>query len=269
MNGVKIRSLEKPSPWGKVGGYTNLLAMSKEIQYNLPMSTESLCLLCHCKIKENTLFSDLTDEQLDIFKDAVTTSFHKKKDVVFVEGGPCPGFYVVKSGRIKLIKTSRDGKEQIIKILQPGELLGMETFYDGKRYGNTAMAMDDCELCFIEKRAFFRVIGEHPSIAKKIIIALSKELDHAYSKIGSMGLMTAREKMAHLLHTLAIEYGVKENGKVKLNLSLSRLEIAELLGITQETAIRLLKSFKEDGIIEIKKKEIFIKSLPKLQALGE
>jgi CRP/FNR family transcriptional regulator len=252
-----------------MSGTNNLLAMSGKIQYNLPMLTNSLCLLCHCKIKENTLFSDLTDEQLDIFKDAVTTSFHKKKDVVFVEGGPCPGFYVVKSGRIKLIKTSRDGKEQIIKIVQPGELLGMETFYNGKRYANTAIAMDDCELCFIEKGAFFRIIEGHPSIAKKIIVALSKELDHAYSKIGSMGLMNAREKMAHLLHTLAIEYGVKENGKVKLNLSLSRLEIAELLGITQETAIRLLKSFKEEGIIEIKKKEVFIKSLPKLQALGE
>ncbi|MBI3753217.1 MAG: Crp/Fnr family transcriptional regulator [Deltaproteobacteria bacterium] len=243
--------------------------LPKKSKHAAAMPGDSLCLLCRCRIKENTLFSDLTDEQLDIFKDAVTTSFYKKKDVIFVEGGPCPGFYVVKSGRVKLIKTSKDGKEQIIKILQPGELLGMETFYNGKSYANTAMAMDDCELCFIEKGAFFRIIGEHPSIAKKIIVALSKELDHAYSKIGSMGLMNAREKMAHLLNTLASEYGIKENGRIQLNLSLSRLEIAELLGITQETAIRLLKGFKDDGIIEIKRKEIIIKSPAKLEALGE
>lgn len=243
--------------------------MAEKIKHTATLSQDSVCLLCHCRIKENTLFADLTEEQLDIFKDAVTTSVYNKKDVIFVEGGPCPGFYVVKSGRVKLIKTSRDGKEQIIKILQPGELLGMETFYNGKRYGNTAMAMDDSELCFIEKNAFFRIIGEHPSIAKKIIIALSKELDHAYSKIGSMGLMNAREKMAHLLYTLSKEYGISENGKIRLNLSLSRLEIAELLGITQETAIRLLKSFKDDGIIEIKRKEIIIKSPAKLEALEE
>lgn len=243
--------------------------MSGNIKYNLVMAQESVCLLCHCTIKENTLFSDLTDEQLEVFKHTVTTSFYKKKDVIFVEGGPCPGFYVVKSGRVKLIKTSRDGKEQIIKILHHGELFGMETFYNGTRYSVTAMAMDDCELCFIEKGAFFRIIEKHPSIAKKLIIALSRELDNAYSKIGAMGLLTAREKMAHLLYTLAKEYGIPENGKVKLNLSLSRLEIAELLGITQETAIRLLKSFKDDGIIEIKRKEINIKSLAKLEALGE
>jgi len=219
--------------------------------------------------QDNTLFSDLTDEQLEVFKEAVKTSLHKKRDVIFVEGDPCPGFYVVKSGRVKLLKTSRDGKEQIIKILQPGELLGMETFYDGKRYGNTAMAMDDCEICFIEKRTFFDIIGRHPTIAKKIIIALSKELDNAYSKIGTMGLLNAKEKMAHLLYTLAKDYGSNENGRIKLNLSLSRLEIAELLGITQETAIRLLKSFKDDGIIEIKRKEIIIKSPAKLELLGK
>ncbi len=233
------------------------------------MSHTSLCLLCNCRIKDNTLFSDLTDEQLEIFKEAVKTSLHKKRDVIFVEGYPCPGFYVVKSGRVKLLKTSRDGKEQIIKILQPGELLGMETFYDGKRYGNTAMAMDDCEICFIEKRTFFDIIGRHPTIAKKIIIALSKELDNAYSKIGTMGLLNAKEKMAHLLYTLAKDYGSNENGRIKLNLSLSRLEIAELLGITQETAIRLLKSFKDEGIIEIKRKEIIIKSPAKLELLGK
>ena len=235
----------------------------------MTISHTSLCLLCNCRIKDNTLFSDLTDEQLEIFKEAVKTSLHKKRDVIFVEGDPCPGFYVVKSGRVKLLKTSRDGKEQIIKILQPGELLGMETFYDGKRYGNTAMAMDDCEICFIEKRTFFDIIGRHPTIAKKIIIALSKELDNAYSKIGTMGLLNAKEKMAHLLYTLAKDYGSNENGRIKLNLSLSRLEIAELLGITQETAIRLLKSFKDEGIIEIKRKEIIIKSPEKLELLGK
>lgn len=245
------------------------LEMHVNSKYNSAMMQESICLLCHCRIKENTLFTDLTDEQLKLFQDFVVTSFYKKRDVIFIEGDACPGFYVVKSGRVKLIKTSRDGKEQIIKILQAGELLGMETFYNGKSYGNTAIAMDDCELCFIEKRSFFHIVERHPAIAKKIIIALSRELDHAYSKIGSMGLMNAREKMAHLLNTLANEYGVKDNTRVKLNLSLSRLEIAELLGITQETAIRLLKSFKDEGIIEIKRKEIIIKSPAKLEALGE
>lgn len=229
---------------------------------------DSVCSLCHCYIKENTIFSDLSDEQLARFKDVVITSPYNKRGVIFLEGAPCPGFYVVKSGRVKLVRTSRDGKEQIIKILQPGEILGMEVFYDGKRYANTAVAMEDSELCFIEKGVFFRILGEYPTISRKIIIALSKELNDAYEKIGHMGLKTAREKLAHLLHTLAKDYGVKDNGKVRLNLNLSRLEIAELLGITQETSIRLLKAFKEEGLLEIKRKEIIIRSMERLKEVG-
>ncbi len=186
-----------------------------------------------------------------------------------MEGDPCYGFYVLKSGRVKLLRISRDGKEQIIKILQPGELLGMEIFYEGKQHSNTAMAMDDCELCFIGKENFFRILDKESSITKKVIIALSRELNLAYEKIGRMGLMNARAKMAHLLSTLASEYGISEDGRIRLNLTLSRMEIAELLGITQETSIRLLKTFKDEGFIEIRRKEIIINSIDKLHKICE
>lgn len=229
----------------------------------------SVCHLCKCVVKDNTLFSDLSDKQIERFKDVITLSLHKKKDVIFWEGDPCCGFHIVKSGRVKIIRTSKDGKEQILKIAEPGEIIGMEVFYDEKEYTNTAAAMDECELCFVEKTAFFKILEEYPVISKKIIIALSKELKTAYDKIGEMGLKTAKEKMAHLLSTLAKDYGVQKDGRIKLNLNLSRLDIAALLGITQETSIRLLKSFKDAGIIDIKRKEIIIKSLPMLESVIE
>lgn len=230
---------------------------------------DSVCHLCKCVVKDNTLFSDLSDKQIERFKKIIVTSYYKKKDVIFWEGDPCSGFHIVKSGRVKIIRTSKDGKEQIIKIAEAGEIIGMGVFYDEKQYTNTAAAMDDCELCFIEKSAFFKILEEYPIISKKIIVALSKELKTAYDKIGEMGLKTAKEKMAHLLSTLAKDYGVPHDGKIKLNLNLSRLDIAELLGITQETSIRLLKSFKDAGIIDIKRKEIIVKSLPMLESVSE
>jgi CRP-like cAMP-binding protein len=233
------------------------------------MKEGSLCQLCQCHIKDNSIFSDLTREQLESFKDVVKTSFHKKKEVIFIKDDSCHGFYVLKSGRVKLLRSSKDGKEHIIKILQPGELLGMEIFYEGKRHSNTAIAMDDCELCYIGKENFFRILEKESSITKKVIVALSSELNQAYEKIGRMGLMNARAKMAHLLSTLASEYGISEDGRIRLNLTLSRMEIAELLGITQETSIRLLKTFKDEGIIEIKRKEIIINSLDRLHEVCE
>jgi CRP/FNR family transcriptional regulator len=230
---------------------------------------KDVCALCRCHIKENTLFTHLTESQLDAFKDVVGFIGRKKREIIVMEGDDCTGLFIIKTGRVKLLRSSSAGKEQIIKILNPGDLFGFEVFYDGKKYACAAVAMEDCELCYISKDNFFSIIEKEPAIARKLIIAMGRELNHAYERIGNLGLLNAREKLAHLLYTLANEYGVKKDGGVKLNLTISRLEIAELLGITQETSIRLLKTFKEEGILDIKRKEIIIKSLEKLRLMGE
>ncbi|MBI5599046.1 MAG: Crp/Fnr family transcriptional regulator [Deltaproteobacteria bacterium] len=229
---------------------------------------DSICGICQCRIKENTLFANLSEDELDLFKDVVTTSFHRKKEVIFMEGDECRGLYVVRMGRVKIVRTSKDGKEQIIKILSAGDLLGLEVFYDGKTYGNNAVAMEDSDLCFVKKGDFFRMMEKEPHIASKLVRALGRELHHAYERIGNLGLMNAKEKLAHLLYTLAKEYGVPDTRGVRLNLTFSRLEIAELLGITQETSIRLLKGFKEAGVLSIKRKEIVIASMDRLAEIG-
>ncbi len=233
------------------------------------MDKDSICSLCRCHIRENTIFTGLNDAQLDAFKDVVIISSYKKREVVYLDGDECSGLYIIRTGRLKLVRSSSTGKEQIINILNPGDLLGFEVFYEGRTYRNTAVVMEDSELCYIEKNAFFKILEREPDISKKLIISLGKELNHAYERIGNLGLLNAKEKLGHLLYTLANEYGVKADGGVTLNLTLSRLEIAELLGITQETSIRLLKSFKEDGILEIRRKEIVIKSMSRLKEFSE
>ena len=185
-----------------------------------------------------------------------------------MEGDECTGLYIIRLGRVKLVRTSSSGKEQIIRILEPGGLLGLEAFYDKSTYTNTAISMDETDLCYLERGAFLKILVDEPEVAIKIMAALSRELDHAYESIGNLGLMSAREKLAHLIYSLSIEYGVKEDGVVRLHLELSRLEMAELLGITQETSIRLLKSFKDEGLLEIKRKELVIKSMDELKRIS-
>jgi CRP-like cAMP-binding protein len=229
---------------------------------------DAVCGICQSTIKEKTLFSGLADMELDAFKDVVKMTCFRKKEIVFMEGDECLGLYVVRTGRVKLVRSSRSGKEQIIKILKPGELLGLEAFIEGARYGNSVECMEDSELGFILKEDFLRVLNKTPSIAVKLVTSLGIELSEAYDRIGNLGLMNAKEKMAHLLHTLASEYGTESRGEVTLTLALSRLEIAELLGITQETSIRLLKNFEKDGIIKIKRKEVVITSMEELATIG-
>ncbi|MFQ5353662.1 MAG: Crp/Fnr family transcriptional regulator [Thermodesulfobacteriota bacterium] len=230
---------------------------------------ENYCALCQCTIKENALFTDLSEGQLDSFKDVIVFSTFGKRDVIFLEGDMVEGLYVLRTGRVKLLRGSLKGKEQIIKILGPGDILGFEVFYGAHAFTNTAIAMEDCELCYISRNDFFSIIERDSGLARKLILALGRELNEAYGRIGNLGLLNAREKMAHLLASLAGEYGSELDGdRIRLNLTLSRLEIAELLGITQETSIRLLKGFKEEGIISIKRKEIIIISLTKLMKIA-
>jgi CRP/FNR family transcriptional regulator len=231
------------------------------------MRSDNVCGICNCQIKENTLFEGFSEAHVDAFKDAIVESLHKKRSVVYMEGEDCTGLYIVRSGRVKLVRSAKSGKEQIIKILRPGDLLGLEVFYDAATYANTAVAMEDSDLCFVDKATFFKILSAEPEIATRLIVALGKELDRAYERIGNMGLLNAREKLAHLICALAKEYGVKKDGKIKLHLALSRLEMAELLGITQETSIRLLKGFEEEGILDVKRKELVISSIEKLEAL--
>jgi len=229
---------------------------------------ESICGICMCRIKDNTLFTNLTDKEIDVFKNVVTTLGRKKKDIIFMEDDECLGLYIVRIGRVKLVRSSRDGREHIIKILLPGDLLGLEVFCDADRYASSAVVMEDTSLCFVKKADFFKVLESAPDVSRKIMMALGRELHQAYEKIGNLGLKNAKEKLAYLLHSLALEYGVGVPEGVRLHLTLSRLEIAEMLGITQETSIRLLKGFKEEGIIDIERKEIVIFSMDKLAFMG-
>jgi len=234
-----------------------------------PTHHDNYCSLCQCRIKENTLFTDLSEGQLDAFKDVIISSAFSKRDIIFLEGDVVKGLYVVRMGRVKLLRVSVSGKEQIIKILNPGDILGFEIFYGADNFTNTAVAMEECELCYISKGDFFRIIDSDSGVARKLILSLGRELNEAYGRIGNLGLLNAREKLAHLLASLAGEYGTElDDGRIRLNLTLSRLEIAELLGITQETSIRLLKGFKEEGIISIKRKEIIITSLKSLMEIA-
>ena len=226
------------------------------------------CDLCKCYIKESTVFSDLTDEEIEATKRIVRTFRFAKKAVIFHEGEECKGLYVLKKGMVKLLRVSREGKEQIIDLVEPGGLLGVEILYNAPGHSTTAIAMEDCEVCFISKENFEDLLEVYPSIARNMIRALSRELDNAYTRIGLLGLLTAKQRLAHLLYTIATEQGYR-NGKARLKLPLSRHEIGELLGITQETSIRLLRSLKEDGIIDIKGKEIIIPSLYRLKTLAE
>lgn len=211
-----------------------------------------------CSSKFLGVFCDLEGEPLEEFNRHKTVNKYKKAQIIFYEGNQAFGLYCIYSGRIKLYKTGIAGRQQIVRIAGPGDILGYRSLFADEPYHATAEALEDAEICCIDKNAFFPVLAKNPPLALNILRKLSKELRVAEDLATNIAQKSVRERMAELLLMLKETYGKPSKKGTKIDLQLSREEMAEMIGITQETAIRLLSEFKKDGFIDVREREITI-----------
>lgn len=214
---------------------------------------------CHtCPAKKFGIFSSLNDEELLKTKNLLHQNFYKKHQIIFHEDAPCQGFYIMRSGRAKLIKSTSAGRQVILKLVNPGGFIGEHAVFENISYAFTAEAMEDSEICFINKEDFFEILKGKPEIALKIMSILSGELRAARTQVIDMALKNAEERMAGLLMNLAKEYGKSKNDGIVLGLSLTRGELAEMIGVSQETAIRIISRFRDVGLINTYYRQITV-----------
>jgi CRP-like cAMP-binding protein len=221
--------------------------------------TENLKHSCQtCPSRLLGVFCSLEGPALEEFSRHKTVNHYKKGQIVFYEGNQAFGLYCVSSGHVKLYKTGVDGKQQIVRISGPGDILGYRSLFAEEPYHATAETLEDCEICCIDRNAFFPVLSKNPDLALNIIRKLSHELRVAEDLATSIAQRSVRERMAELLLMLKETYGKSVKKGTLINLKLTREEMAEMIGITQETAIRLLSDFKKDKIIDVREREITI-----------
>ncbi len=187
-----------------------------------------------------------------------TTNIYKRGQVIFYEGNQAYGLYCIFSGKVKLYKSGVGGKQQIFRIAGPGDLLGYRSLIAEEPYSATAEALEEATICCIDKNAFSQILLSHPELAVNIIKKLAKELRAAEDMAMSIAHKPVRERMAELLLMLKETYGIADRRGIRIDLQLSREEMGEMIGITQETAIRLLSEFKQDKIIAVDEREITI-----------
>lgn len=173
------------------------------------------------------------------------------------------GMFCINQGKIKLSHSGQDGKEQIVRMAKEGDVLGYRALLSNERYNATAVALDDTEVCFIPKDAFFTVLKTNLNLSLEIIKMLALELRWAEQTITGLAQKPVRERMAEALLFLKETYGF-EADEATINVTLSREDIANLVGTATETAIRLLSEFKHDKIVEFVGKKIKILDIKKL-----
>ncbi len=220
-------------------------------------ATNSTCE--NCVSKDDGIFCDMHLPELEEISDHKINNTFKKGQTLFIQGNHPFGIYCISKGNIKLTKTGPDGKETIVRIVHGGDILGHRSLFTDDNYSATATAMEDTEVCFIDKKFILKIIGKNPTVALNIINKLSRDMGSAENRLTSLHQKNVRERLAELILSLKATHGVKEGGRWKIDLKLTREEMATMIGTANETLIRFMTEFKDAGIIEQEGKTLFIK----------
>ena len=212
----------------------------------------------HCHSRGKGIFCELEKVALNDVSHNKVMNNYKKGQTIFFQGNPPFGLYCINSGKIKVSKIGNDGKESIVRIAGPGDVLGHRSLFADENYTATATVMEDSAICFIDKKFIYKALQDEPSIALNLIQKLSREMGSAEERTAAMSQKNVRERLAELFLMLKKTYGIQENNRWRLDIKLTREEIASMVGTANETVIRFISEFKDEGLIEQEGKTIFI-----------
>ncbi len=213
----------------------------------------------NCPSKGNGIFCELESVALKDVSEHKVVNKYKKGQTLFVQGNPPFGMYCVSTGNVKITQIGSDGKESIVRIASAGDVLGHRSIFTDQYYNATATAIEECSVCFIDKKYILKLVQEKPSVACNLIAQLGRDLGAAEKRVSSFYQKNVRERLAELLLLLKESHGItQDDGKVKLNIKLTREEMASIIGTASETLIRFMSELKNEGFIEQEGKTIFI-----------
>ena len=222
---------------------------------------EESCQFCTARL--TSVFNVLEHEQVVEMNTHKSCATYKKGQYIFTENGMPLGLFCVNSGKIKLATTGFDGKEQILRLSKGGDIIGYRALISGERYHCSAFALEDCSICFVPKDYFMNLMKTDHKLCFEVAKKISSDLKLAEEHIVSLSQKNIRERMAEALLFLKATYGFEDDGQT-LNVIMSREEIADYVGTSTESAIRLLSEFNQDKIVELQGKRIKIVDLQRL-----
>ncbi len=220
-----------------------------------------------CIIRKFNAMKAFSIPELKQLSDKKTTKIYKKGEVIFDEGEHLKGVYCVRYGISKLSKLSPNGKDQIIKFVSNGEILGQRSVVAQESANLKAVAVNDMEVCFIPKEFILQSLKNNPNYTVELLRTMAHELKEADDVIVNMSQKPVKQRVAEALLHLKNNFG--EDNEDFLNITLSREDIANLVGTATESCIRILSEFKKEGILETSGKKIKIINPNQLHHIAE
>lgn len=211
-------------------------------------------------------FKHLTDTEIGKLNYDKTCQNYKKGSVIYREGSRLTGFYCVTKGILKIYKTGIDGKEQIIRFVKGGDIIAFRSLLSQELACTTAKVIDDAVLCHIPYQTLLFLLQNNWKFSHWMIQILCRELREANDYITDIAQKTVRERLAEVLLLLKDSFDVDNDNT--LMISLTREELANMVGTATESVIRLLSEFKQDNLIELKGRKVKFLDIPTLRRMA-
>lgn len=229
---------------------------------------EKYCGKCTGKYcaKKVSIFSVLEEKQVSEVVSKVITRKYKKGQIIFFDGDTADRLYIVNTGKIKVFKYTREGKEQILYILSEGEFIGDLNLLKRGKFEFNAEALEDTAICTLSKEDFDDIITKHPQITLRILEDVHDRLVSLENLVQSLSTKDVEARIAALLLSFVKNFGTETGEGVLVDLPLNREEMGNYIGITRETISRKLTAMQDDGTIElIGNKKLLIRDMERLK----
>ena len=220
-------------------------------------------------LKRVALFSSLSEPEFAFLTTHLLQRKYAAGELIFGEGDPCAGLYVVQSGNVRIFKSSAGGREQVLSIDGPGSSIAELPVFDGGAYPASAVAIEETQIAFISQRDFHAYCLEHPQVALKVLSVAGVRLRRLVEIIEELSFTTVRQRLVALLVKLAQTEGAPTGQGIEFQLPSTHQELANQLGTVRELISRNLMRLQAEGLLEVEARPIVVKDMKGLSALLE
>jgi CRP-like cAMP-binding protein len=219
-------------------------------------------------LRDSAVFGAIPAHELATLAAVAREEHHRPRDWIFMEGDPADWFCVVRSGRVKIVRAARGGKEVVLELLGPGEPFGGVAVIERRPYPASAQATEASIVLKIPREPIIGLTERHPGVIREMALLIGRRLRAAHESVRSLAADPVEARLAAALLRLAERDGERGPRGVTLPYHLTRQSLADMTGTTVETTIRVISRWQKDGLVRDAGGRMVLADPEALQALA-
>lgn len=225
----------------------------------LPLTPEEILAIPH--------LATIAQSEASLLLRKIEVRSYGPRETILIEAEPCRGFFVLRKGRARIYRSAPDGREQILRLLAPGDTFGEVPVFDGGPNPANVEAMEPAEALFISTSVFMEILDRNPTVALALLRHFARRLRAFTELVEQISLQTVQNRIARYLYLAAREEGVQTGDGVIVPRSITQQDLASLVGSVREVVSRTLKVMEDDGLVEVRRKEFLVRDLEALRRM--